>query len=280
MRKIEKREDFEQEADVPIIDIIRHTETEYKENPKKVFPPPKETLDVNAPGFALDEDHLDLTERGIEQMRETAQQLDEMIDKKNEVLLLVSSPALRAHASALVLEKELRDRGVQFLNLPQDVRVIETMAHHDAIAGRGVARVKDADISQAINKRRRAMETDSFEMQDLNFHRFVRHMANIYQWLKPETKEQLKGKRLRVVCISHDEATMEFRGDVFAPDDPNHPFAVKMGHGQILEVKPHAQLKPGQETPASVRIVEKGAHQERIEYVKLGFEPPKPVRQE
>lgn len=64
---------------VPIIDVIRHGQTEYKEGRQKSF-----RFDPQASDFALDAEHLDLTEQGIKEIEQATEQIVERADKNNE----------------------------------------------------------------------------------------------------------------------------------------------------------------------------------------------------
>ena len=99
--KIEKTsESKEKEPDlrIPIIDFIRHDKTDYKELQDIGF-----EFDPESEDFKLDTEHLDLNEKGIKGILETAEQLEDVIDKDNEVVILVTSPNYRAQSSTLLI---------------------------------------------------------------------------------------------------------------------------------------------------------------------------------
>lgn len=217
IKRIEKSsiKKFEQEPDVPIIDIIRHGETYYKQ----VFPedydvPP--TFNPKAADFKFDWEHLDLTPEGIETIESSANQLADIIDIPNEVVLIVSSSTWRTHSSALVLEKVLKERGVNILNFTGEIKLFHTLAANP-LEYKG-------------------------ELHSRNFHRFLRHMNNIYDYLNDDTKRLLKGKKLRVVCLAHKETTGPFLYE-------NAGIIQERGQirGQILEIKPRSKLRSKKE---------------------------------
>ncbi len=233
---------FEQDPDVPIIDFIRHGETAYDQGEYKEGKPRKDDYIegplANAPQFQLDPNYRDLKPEGIKTIKETGKKLSELIDKEGEMVLILSSRAWRANSSALEGEKELRDNLEEnganlILNKPGQFKFMEHL--NDTLSRAHL--IKDEDD-------RRRMEAELFE-------KLLRHLNNIYSWLKPETLEKLKGKRLRIICFTHAEMTSGFLHDTFNTKP-------KTGDGQknsqILEIKPQSQIKAGSEVLTNVKL--------------------------
>ena len=275
IRKLDKQEKFEQEADVPIIDIIRHGNTKYRENRQKQSkelgsPLDVEPLDFNpkAHGFKLDEERLDITDTGIGEINDAADQLEKLIDKKKEVVLIASSPNWRTHSSALVLEKALRDKGVDILNAEGEIRHFEQMGEQGALLQR---RIRSRDEQKERGENPNPLPFGSTEaIEALNFHRFIRHMNNIYQWLRPETKARLEGRRLRVVCLAHQENAMDFLAKTFHGEQEQ---IYLYGNGQIAEFVPKSKMKTGEDTLTKVTMYPTGGHPGEEALLVRGFEP-------
>ncbi len=214
----------QQSALVPIIDIVRHGETKRKQHRLGAL---HKTLDVGDHNAALDDENLDLTDEGIRTIQLSAGQLLGRIARDKEVILIVSSRSWRAHSSALVIEDMLRKAGIRILNLPRQFKFFwalnELLAHEKKL--------------EAIRNTGELIPLEqTFAIEALGFYRFLRHMNNIYKWLKPETMLMLKDKRLRIICTTHQEITLRVIEDCFGWT------AEPQGKGQILEIVPTSQL--------------------------------------
>ncbi|OGI68202.1 hypothetical protein A3A05_01345 [Candidatus Nomurabacteria bacterium RIFCSPLOWO2_01_FULL_41_12] len=250
IKRIEKSplKKVEQAPNVPIIDIIRHGDTDYKQGRGDDYK--RAQLNTSFPGFKLDSEHLDLTRGGIITMKEAALQLVNIIDRANEVVLIISSPSQRAHSSALVVEKELRDNGINILNGTGEFKFAGAL---DEASSR-LDKLRDKYYSKEGNPKTDEGHVDirdkRHEVEALAFQRFLRHMNNIYKWLKPETLEKIKGKRLRIVCFTHGEITGHFIPEAFH-------FTAEGGHqkrSQILEILPKSQLIAGKKITTNVKL--------------------------
>lgn len=245
----------EQKEAVPVIDIIRHGETDYKYG--KMYEYSGRKLDTKTPEFALTEEYLDLNREGILTIRESVQILLGRIDKENEVVLIISSPSARAHSSALIIESELRKSGVNILNDKGILKFSEAIDELGAKLYRrrskymGESEGKPVDLWPSLNK-------GTLEKETLLFHRFLRHMNNIYNYLRPETLKKIKDKKLRIVCVTHAEVTREFiRKSFNVSKSKAHP------NGQILEIKPESKLKEGLQVPTVVEVLPTNKHPKR-----------------
>ena len=272
IKKVEKEKvaKLEQQPDVPIIDVIRHGETRYKQRENGYINKP---LDTSSPDFKLDSEHLDLTDRGIASMRATAEQLADMIDRNNEVVLVVSSPSWRAHSSGLVVEEVLRNKGISILNGQGEFKFAEALNDSDSRYEK--LRKKEAEDLKSGKYPEPGYDTrqERHKIETLAFQRFLRHMNNIYKWLKPETLAKINGKRLRIVCLTHAEMTNEFISQAFDVESDND----KQARSQILEINPQSQLLASQETLTDVKLhqtrppVSRGPEEEG--QIARGFNP-------
>jgi broad specificity phosphatase PhoE len=267
--KISRPESFEQDPDVPIIDIVRHGESQYRQilggHPDNESGATIKPLDFNpdVTDFRLDSEHLDLTEAGIQTVRETAEFFSQIIDAEKELVAVVSSPAWRAHSSALVLEDELRKKGVEVLDT-NGLRLAETIGDGNRHYHSLKARPENRD------KKRKVLSAESGPALELNFLRFVRHMNNVYQWLKPETIQKLEGKRLRIICLAHGENVSRLLAEQFGnPDEKFYP-----ENGQIVEIAAKSQLKSGGSTETKITLYPSHSSPQKKEaLVVRGFSP-------
>lgn len=269
-----KKGGLEQEPDVPIIDFVRHAETEYKQGEYKKERDgsyKRELLDTSSTGFALDSEHMDLNTEGITTMQETARVLLGMVDKEKEVILIVSSPSQRTHSSALIVDKIFRENGVNILNGAGDFRFFESLNETFS----RMDNIEDDYIKEGGNKNTKegmsAIEDKRRKVEASIFLKFLRHMNNIYDYLKPETLEKLKGKRLRIVCFTHAEITRNFIRETF-----NIPIDEKaQGNSQILEIVPESKLEENKEINTDMRLYPTAKRSGKETQVLRNFIPKK-----
>jgi len=246
----EQKERSEQVIKLPIIDIVRHGKSKYKEYFDKEF-----KFDQSADDFSLSPDSLDITKEGIEELEETARQIENLINKENEILLLVTSPSARAQSSLLVVRKYLEQQGITFLNpnktyktkqlRPLDLKNVEK--DKDEFIQKTQEYVKEVgslsaptdevkeEIAQRMNREFGDLFAEnSFEAVNNRLKRFLRHMINIHKSLFDDTKKTIGDKQLRILCLSHEELPVKFIKEVFGEDSK-----INMQNGQILEIKPN-----------------------------------------
>ncbi|KKT00847.1 MAG: hypothetical protein UW07_C0010G0031 [Candidatus Nomurabacteria bacterium GW2011_GWF2_43_8] len=283
-----KSDKFEQAPNVPIIDIIRHGETERKQNQAGFHE--ASILDTSSPDFKLDSEHLDLDDEGIASIEESASQLTDLIDIEKEAVMIVSSPAWRTHSSSLVLERILREKGVTILNDERKPKFFKAINQHSSFFERTLKRdfgdtektrkvirdyiekgwregfksaldilgIKKEDVDKRMN-----------ETENSDFQRFLRHMNNIYSWLSPKSLERLKKEkksRIRIVVLAHEETTCLFIRETM-PEG-----TLTQEKGQILEIVPQSKLLAGQEVVTNVKLYpKKDRSSEEKGQVKRGF---------
>lgn len=269
--EIEAGQEEERGAIIPVIDIIRHGKTDYKE-----LNDPDYRLNPEAPDFKLDPEHLDLNEQGIREIEKTAEQLLGMIDKDNEMVLLVTSPNYRARSSQLLISRRLSENGVTILNPGDQIHQAESL-HQIDFRDKGMQPIwrkqdkmyRDRDprhktqspdnahaaIARELGYQIDDLFTEDYEDIDRRFQRFLRHMTNAEKWLQPETKEVLQGKKLRIVCLTHEELPARFMKDSLQVQE-------NLKNGQILEIQPASQLPKGGQNVNRVILYPKGGDSE------------------
>ena len=262
---IQEREDF-----IPVtLTVIRHHLTPYKELQDPAFQFDPATPDLNS-------ETLDLTDQGIEGMRAAAESLASRIDQKNEVIYVVSSPQYRAQSSLLVLQDELQKRGVEIVNdLSESTRhavvpgLRQTDLIHPGDPEKGTEpwiksdsawRSKDpevgkrtpphlahAEIAKAMGFELSELFTQSHTEIFQRFMRTLRHLSNIQTYLSEKTKNELHGKKLRIILLTHEELPSAFL---------QHAFGAKenLKNGQVLEINPHGPMNDGESVVLDSRL--------------------------
>ncbi|MFH0829245.1 MAG: hypothetical protein V1907_03640 [Candidatus Kerfeldbacteria bacterium] len=249
-----------------ITTIVRHGSTDYKE-----LRDPSFQFDPAAAKEHPDAEHLDLNDKGIAEIRETAEQLVRTIDKDREVVLLVSSPNFRARSSELLIEERLRQAGIEVLNPNDEVYIANNLRqisyredmrstwieadkrfrHQDPSHTRMTPERAHALIAASLGKEITDIFTEDYRGISGRFHRYLRHMTNIERMLSDETKGRLYGKRIRVVSLTHEELPAVFLRETFGMEE-------NMRRGQILEIDPSGTLGKDNEVSATVTLHEKG----------------------
>lgn len=266
---------------MPIIDVVRHGPTDYRELRDEKF-----TFDPDAADFALDAEHLDLTEKGIRKITETAERLAGMIDKDNEAIMLITSPQARARSSMLVIEKVLSEHGIEILNpgtgVKQSERGLSQIPQRNPVIGKQAIEMNmklraeqpewknltPEELDEAVAQRLGIEVSDMFsksrEEVGEEFKRFLRHAVNIDQHLSDATKERIGGKRLRIVCVTHEERLNRFARQALNIDRTVH-------RAQMMEVRPEAPLTAGGEITADVTLYDSGETADRSAQVTIRF---------
>lgn len=284
----ERKENIDSAPIVPIIDIVRHGETDYKELSEGFV------LPVDDPEFALDAEHLDLNAQGIKNIRDTGRTLSEVIDREREIVLIISSPQQRAISTALVMEDELRNSGISMINSEAETWSERVRNLKESRLGLGQIELRDKSFGPEWLQAHKDygvthpdaknlppetvhrlvagdMDTDLADIfsethgdVDKKFRRFLRHMINIGDYLKPEVKDQIKGKRLRIIAITHEERLFKTAEDALG-------IAEAVQKGQVLEFIPEGRLSAGGEIQAGVCLYGKNGRPDQKSNVKVKF---------
>jgi broad specificity phosphatase PhoE len=234
-RKVENPdwENAEDNINIPVIDIVRHGETDYKEllDPDFKFNPRGES-------FKLDEEHLDLNSEGIRNILRTAEKMEQRIDKEKEVIMFVTSPNFRAESSMLLIKDHFEKSGITTIdkylraeNLRQikirsgkdegKLKVKDWMSEHKKFISQDETNAKlPPEIVHHTLIEKLGMEWEDLFREDYpdidkRFERFLRHMINIRMHFSEKTREELKGKRLRIIALTHEELPSRFVRKVF-----------------------------------------------------------------
>lgn len=264
--KIEKEKDLK----IPIIDIIRHGQTDYKElrDPNFKFNP--EDKD-----FKLDAEHLDLTPEGITNILKTGELLAGQINKDQEVILFLTSPNFRAQSSMLLLQDYLAKNGFNILNKYQEnersgykikkssnLRQIEFKKDGPASRVEWIEADKQYRLKKPTNVAPDVAHPEiaaslGLDMKDVfqedygdinnRFEHFLRHISNIYSYFNPETKKVLQDKVLRVIAVTHEELPVKFLKKIFNDE-------TSLKRAQILEINPLIKSKKMDDYSAKVKI--------------------------
>jgi len=264
-RVLESAVEREPDPHVPTIDIVRHGRTDYKE-----LKDPSFQFDPTAEGFGLDPEHLDLNKDGIADAQGAAQQLLEMIDKDNEVVILVTSPNFRAHSTALIIKEALLGNGIEVLNAGKIMQTLKLgqinikdkgdlpqwISEDKAYRTEDPSRFKEPSdeahpaIAARLGKELGEIFSEDYQNIDKRFEDYLRYMTNIYRNFTPETQAALKGKKLRIITLTHEELPAKFM---------KRSLDVKenLKKGQILEVQPYDFIQEGNDNEIKVTLYAK-----------------------
>jgi hypothetical protein len=260
---MEKKEAIDHKT--PIIDFIRHGKSIYKEHLDKDY-----EFDSSIDESKLNEQNLDLTSEGIKDIENSAMQLLNIIDTENEVVILAESPRDRTKSSLLVMKKILESKGVKVLNRDKNftsdqLRSVALKNHEDNVEefmkttneytaeennkNNPINKIKE-DVAKRMGKEFKDLYTDdSFEKVDQRLKRFVRHAKNIHNWLSDATNKLIKGKRIRFVCLTHEELPSNFLTKNLGEN-------LNMENGQILEFSPD-RLDEDDKTKSTVTLYDR-----------------------
>ncbi|MDZ7798161.1 MAG: phosphoglycerate mutase family protein [Patescibacteria group bacterium] len=284
----EVNKEKERERIIPIINIVRHGQTDYKElkNPDFKFDP-------EDPDFKLDPECLDLNQTGIKEIEQVGDKLANEIDKDKEVVIIITSPNYRAHSSALVLEERLKERGITILDSRAKLHPGKTIRKADNL--QQIKYRKDIDKNIWIKKHQAFIEEKLEEFKDKSpdevhpkvakelggelkdwfdedygdikhrFQTFLRHMNNIDYYLTDETKQNLKDKKIRIINITHEELPAKFIKESLGSKST-------LKKGQIMEIQSQNTADLGEEVEANVKLYSKEKEEiEKENNIKIYF---------
>ncbi len=283
----EKRED---PGKLPIIDVVRHGETGYEE-----LKDPEFKLETEGQGYGLNPESLDLTPEGIRNIENTAKNIVSNMDKQNETVLFVTSPQFRAISSQFVMEKVFLENGVNILNpsffqpdgegvkkstlglgeLPLKNKkefgrtwletYLKWAKENPEIKSLSPKEVH-TKLAESLGKNLDDILTKSHENIEKDFARFLRHLMNIDKYLSNDTKKKLEGKRVRIVCITHEERVSGFLKDSLG-------LQKSLEKGQLLEVNPSSISKEGEKykVEMGVSLFDKQGNEEIKSETEMDF---------
>lgn len=264
-RVLESAIEREPNPHVPTIDIVRHGRTDYKE-----LKDPNFEFDPTAEGFGLNPEHLDLNKDGIADAEGAARQLLTIIDKDNEVVILVTSPNFRAHSTALIIEEALLGNGVEVLNagrimqtlklgqikirdkedLPEWISADKAYRDEDPSRFRQPSDEAHPAIAARLGKELGEIFSEDYGGIDKRFEDYLRYMTNVYKNFTPETQVALRGKKLRIVTLTHEELPAKFMKRSLDTKE-------NLKKGQILEIQPYDFIEEGQDNEIKVTLYAK-----------------------
>ena len=204
----ENRVEREPKTRTVITDFLRHGESAYQE----VLMSDEERQQLG------DTRPIDLTEKGIEQVRKTAEELAQRIDKENEIVVLWSSPAWRARGSEEIIREVFEREGIEVLR-EDIVSSMRPMKQHDAEHMLGVwAKAKQEGRSgDAVVARDPEFQqpSDKFE----SYPEIKRRAERVYNWIRYiAEKIDTKGKKLHIIGTSHFEFMNPVMEELFGFD--------------------------------------------------------------
>lgn len=151
------------------INFIRHGDTDYKET--------KKTEPKNVVGLT----EIDLTELGVEQIKDVSKKLIEEITENNGEVILWSSPARRAQDSEDIITKELISKGIK---------------------------IHKKKISSILGPIKSDYVAEENQIRD--------NMCRFFKWVNYVAKRCInEGKKIYVISFSHYEFLNPIMTDIF-----------------------------------------------------------------
>ena len=213
-----EQQKIEQEPQKPklIIDFVRHGDTEYgsqviKRLKKAGQPPdtfkqlPKINEEIVDPLIGIEGR---LTEAGIEQIRISIQRLIESIDKKNEIIFVITGPRTRHKQSTDVVVEELIKAGVQIYKIREHKNLTDFKDGWIGLVDfiKNIQNKENVDLEEFWWEMYKNEETKKL-LNDAGYeglHDIERRMAAFVKILKKFVSIYKPKKTLRVIAVTSD----------------------------------------------------------------------------
>jgi len=203
-KEIFKSPEKEPQHNEVVIDFLRHGKTEYTEKGR------------------------DLTPEGEEQIRKGAEGIVEKIDPEKEIIVLWSSPAVRAQGSEEIIKELLNERRIKAYKDSE----INTMRNFDQRDKEFMEKFwqeaeKKGISPETLYTQKGQDKSDKFETQEEVRERTER----VFNWIGYLTERaNLQSKKLHIIGVSHFEFLNPVIEDVFGYKIKEKDF-VKYGEG-------------------------------------------------
>jgi broad specificity phosphatase PhoE len=204
MKEFNENIEHEPKHNIVIVDIMRHGTTEYKEFEMTAEEKSK-----------LEKTPRDLTEQGEKEVKETAEKIINTIDPEKDIVVLWSSPAWRAQGSEEIIKELLEENGIEVYK-DSAIKTIRNFDQKDKeylgqIWEKAAQAGQPTDLVYAKNPEFQE-KSDKFESQPevkVRAEHFFNNIRRIAESI------DLKGKRLRIISVSHFEVVNPIMEDVF-----------------------------------------------------------------
>lgn len=194
-QKILENKEKEPRHNIVVVDFLRHGTTNYLEN--YVSQEDMEMMNGKYP--------RDLTEKGEQEVRETAEKIVEDINPETDVVVLWSSPRWRAQGSEEIIKELLEKRGVPILK-DSSIESMRSFDQHDMEFMNDLwAKIAPVGHSAEIMYSRDPEfqeKNEKFESQP----EVKKRAERVFNWIRYfAERANLGGKRLRIIGASHFE---------------------------------------------------------------------------
>lgn len=180
-KSIELNEEIKKQPDL-VVNFIRHGKPEYTSEEK-----------------VAGEYEGNLTAEGIAQIEKSALDLVADIDKGKEIVLIWKSPKRRAQQSAEIIKNVLINNGVQVLEKKASANKISLK---DTKLGPSFSTPDWSNWMEEWVKQETELPGDTEKPEEVKSRvgRVLTYLEKISKKVKPDA-----GKRLRIVCVTHEE---------------------------------------------------------------------------
>lgn len=190
----EKRES-EPKNNIVMVDFLRHGTTEYQEN--FISPEDKEAMNGNYP--------RDLTPKGEQEVEKSAREIVRTINPETDIVVLWSSPAWRAQGSEDILIKLLEEANIKIYK-DSAISSMRNFDQHDRafmneLWEKLAPTKKTAELAYSCDPEFQE-KNEKFESQP-EVKKRAERVFNYIRYLAEHA--DLKGKRLRIIGVSHFE---------------------------------------------------------------------------
>ena len=243
----EKEKKPKQDKEITVT-FIRHGESDYRD-----------IQNVLKGGTHRDKTLLpDLNEKGIKNIREKAQELLLGIDKEKDLIVIWTSPELRAIGTGGIIEDVFRENGVMVIKNSEISSLMEAQATpvgklkmapkrthkyfdltkfseeqtRDIEDAKSVMENPDIPFGEAWRKFAGTEKFEDIETQEDSKKRFNRIVNGLF-FLKKIMKPTDPDKKLRFICVVHEDLPNEFLESVFGKGIINHK---GLGNGETVEL--------------------------------------------
>jgi broad specificity phosphatase PhoE len=183
----------------------------------------------------IEQENVDLTEAGVEQIQASAQAIATQIDKNNDIVWIVSSPRARTQQSASIIKQYLIEQGITVWDDPKNRQIQDRVRSFD-IYGQDGKTVNPGDeqyqsvyndFLQTLKRELPDMTTmeaysqvlqgkhnfpdqiETFDKVRARTRNQLTYLTRIAQYIQPKVYETLR-KRVVIVQTEHTESLEDF----------------------------------------------------------------------
>jgi len=200
----EKRES-EPKHNTVVVDFLRHGTTDYLENYAS-----QEDVEMMNGKYPKD-----LTEKGEQEVIETAKKIVDTINPETDIVVLWSSPKWRAQGSEEIIKEMLEKRGIPILK-DSSIESMRSFDQHDKDFMNDlwakIAPIGNSAETMYARDPEFQEKNEKFESQP----EVKKRAERVFNWIRYlAERANLNGKRLRIIGASHFEFINPIMEDIF-----------------------------------------------------------------